>query len=198
MGGLPAVPIREAVVSMATPEHARIVARALAQTGTTERAAEGLELVDFVSELTARGGILSTARTGGPSAPPPKRSPHGLSVRPTLVSVGRTMSSPKLLASTSPSVFAATSSGGSMPRWIVRRPGFQRSPTDGGLPKASSPVSAPVSNSTGTAWMARDGNPLSVLSYLFTPPFVHGHEKIPTCGQVDVLAYGQVKVPTPL
>ena len=27
---------------------------------------------------------------------------------------------------------------------------------------------------------------------------VRGHEKIPTCGQVDVPARGQVKVPTPL
>ena len=27
---------------------------------------------------------------------------------------------------------------------------------------------------------------------------LHGHEKIPTCGQVDVPARGQVKVPTPL
>jgi hypothetical protein len=29
-------------------------------------------------------------------------------------------------------------------------------------------------------------------------PFVHGHEKIPMCGHVDVPARGQVKVPIPL
>ena len=27
---------------------------------------------------------------------------------------------------------------------------------------------------------------------------VHGHEKIPTCGQLEVPARGQVEVPTPL
>jgi transposase len=34
--------------------------------------------------------------------------------------------------------------------------------------------------------------------YVIVLSRVRGHEKIPTCGQVDVLARGQVKVPTPL
>ncbi len=49
--GTPAVPIREAVVSLATPEHARVVALALARTRATAKAA-GLQAPDFSSELS--------------------------------------------------------------------------------------------------------------------------------------------------
>jgi hypothetical protein len=57
-----------------------------------------------------------------------------------------------------------------MRAWSARRAGSQCSPTDDGLRKESSPVSAPVSDSTRTAWTTPDGNPLGVLSYLCTPP----------------------------
>jgi hypothetical protein len=80
------------------------------------------------------------------------------------------MSPPRLLASTPSSLFAATSASGSMPAWSTRRAGPQQSPTNDELRKASSPVSTPVSDSTGTAWTAPDGHLSGVLSYPFTPP----------------------------
>jgi hypothetical protein len=84
---------------------------------------------------------------------------------PTPGDVSRTMSPPKPLATTPPSVFARTSSSGLMTAWSDRRPGPQQSPTDAGLWEASSPVSAPVSSSTGMAWTAPEGHLLAVFSH---------------------------------
>jgi hypothetical protein len=56
--GLPAVPIREAVVSMATPDHARAVALALARTRTTTGSIAHLRAPDFSSDLArARAAV---------------------------------------------------------------------------------------------------------------------------------------------
>jgi hypothetical protein len=58
--GLPATPIREAVVSLANPDHARVVA--LARTRTTAQAAAGLQSVDFTSELAEARAALQEAK----------------------------------------------------------------------------------------------------------------------------------------
>ena len=106
----------------------------------------------------------------------PKRRSLGPNVTPTPAAGGWPTLPPRPPVSTPPSVFARTRSGGSPPASSDRRPDQRQSPTGAGSCKASSPVSAPASNSTGTAWTAPDGHLLGVPSHRSThhsalPPF---------------------------
>jgi hypothetical protein len=59
--GLPAVLIKEAVVSLATPDHARVVALALARTRATAESVSHLQAPDFGSELAEARAALEQA-----------------------------------------------------------------------------------------------------------------------------------------